>query len=745
MISKTISHYKILEKLGEGGMGVVYKAEDTKLKREVAIKFLPRFISSKKEVRQRFEIEAQAAASLNHPNITTIHSIEEVDDQLFIVMEYIDGIELKDKIKTGLIQTKEAINIATQIAEGLDAAHKKGIIHRDIKSSNIMITKDGKVKIMDFGLAKIKGGTDVTKIGSTVGTAAYMSPEQTRGEGVDQRTDIWSFGVVLYEMLSDTLPFKGEYEQAIIYSILNEEVKTYSNKPSSPIQKVINKSLEKNLDKRYFQVSDIIDDLQSIKNNTAGVNQVNTISEDEIKKLAVLPLINIRNDEESNYLGFAVADRIIGSLAYIKNILVRPSSAIRGYQNQPVDIKVAANELNVDFVLTGNFLKEAHIIRLNLELIDIKLDSMLWREDFEVEFENAFKLQDAISKKVIADFNLKFTREENRHLQTDVPNNPLAYEYYLRAISYPLTNENTHLAVLMVKKSLDLDPTFAPAYSELGFRYSQLAQYDVKERKRIKNSVENYRSALSINEELLSALIGLASVYTEKGNSLEAIIVTKKVLEINPNNAEAHFWLGYIFRYTGFLDRAIEEMETAVKLDPLNPRFRSILCTYTYLQKYDDALKCLDYDEKSLFNVAWKGVVYVCLKKYEDAKNCFERAISIDSEGILGIWSNAMICFINGEREKGLKLLKVLEDSETYDAEQIYNLANVYGLYGENDGCFRLLHKCIEGGFFNYPLILTDPFLNPVRDDPEFQKIVNKAKYRHENFKKELIEKSLID
>ena len=244
MTGKTISHYKILEKLGEGGMGVVYKAEDTKLKREVAIKFLPGFISANKEDRQRFEIEAQAAASLNHPNITTIHSIEEVDDQLFIVMEFVDGIELKDKIKSGPISNNEVINITNQMAEGLDAAHKKGIIHRDIKSSNIMITKDGKVKIMDFGLAKIKGGTELTKIGSTVGTPAYMSPEQTKGEEVNHRTDIWSFGVVLYEMLTGELPFKGDYDQAIIYSILNEEPESIASIPKDTpahLKKLIDK------------------------------------------------------------------------------------------------------------------------------------------------------------------------------------------------------------------------------------------------------------------------------------------------------------------------------------------------------------------------------------------------------------------------------------------------------------------------------------------------------------------------
>ncbi len=546
-------------------------------------------------------------------------------------------------------------------------------------------------------------------------------------------------------MLSGTLPFKGDYEQAIIYSILNEEVKTYSDNPSSPIQKVINKSLEKKLNKRYFQASDIIKDLQSIENKAAVIDQKKSISKDEIKKLAVLPFINIRNDEESNYLGFAVADRIIGTLAYVKNILVRPSSAIRRYQNQSIDMKLAANELNVDFILTGNFLKEAHDIRLNLELIDINLDKMLWREDFEVEFENAFKLQDVISKKVITDFNLKFTQEENQHLKTDIPSNPLAYEFYLKAISFSQTNEDNHLAVSMVKKSLELDPNFAPAFSELGNRYHLLSQYDVKERKRFKDSVENYRKALSINTELLSALNGLAMAYTEQGNSLEAIELVKKVLEINPNNAAAHFRLGYIFRFTGLLNRAIDEMETAVKLDPINPKFRSIIVTYTYLQRYDDALMCLNVDERSSFHIAWKGVVYFRLNKFELAKDSFEKAIVLEPDGILGIWSNAMLCFIKGEREKGLELIKVLEDSESYDAEQIYLFANIYGLYGKNEDCFRLLKKSIEGGFFNRQLMLTDPFLDPVRDDPDFQKIVNKAKYRHENFKKELIEKSLID
>ncbi len=229
MIGKTISHYKILEKLGEGGMGVVYKAEDTKLKREVAIKFLPRHIAATIEERERFKIEAQAAAALNHPNIATIYNIEEVDDEMYIVMEYIEGRELREIVQSEKPSLQSAIDYATQIAEGLNAAHKKGVVHRDIKSSNVMITDEGQVKIMDFGLAKVAGGQHLTKSGMTVGTVAYMSPEQVQGIAVDHRTDIWALGVVLFEMLTGELPFKGDYEQAVIYSILNEEPEPVSS------------------------------------------------------------------------------------------------------------------------------------------------------------------------------------------------------------------------------------------------------------------------------------------------------------------------------------------------------------------------------------------------------------------------------------------------------------------------------------------------------------------------------------
>ncbi len=290
MIGKNILHYKILEKLGQGGMGIVYLAEDTKLERKVAIKFLPHRISANSEEKERFKIEAKAAAALNHPNIATIYSIEETDDEMFIVMELIEGKELKDVIvrkHAGVeyiqpLQMEDIIKYAIQIAEGLGAAHKKEIVHRDIKSSNIMITEDGKVKIMDFGLAKIKGGSQITTIGATIGTVAYMSPEQAKGDEVNHRTDIWSFGVVLYEMLTGRLPFKGEYDQAIIYSILSEKpepVQSAHKNYNASLVNIINKCLQKDPKARYQSFDELLIDLkgmQGVPNTGTGVKPQET-------------------------------------------------------------------------------------------------------------------------------------------------------------------------------------------------------------------------------------------------------------------------------------------------------------------------------------------------------------------------------------------------------------------------------------------------------------------------------------
>jgi serine/threonine protein kinase len=386
MIGQAILHYKILAKLGEGGMGVVYKAEDTKLKREVAIKFLSRHIAASAEERERFKIEAQAAAALNHPNIATIHAIEEIDDDLFIVMEFIEGKELKQLIiDNSQLTIDNCLAYATQIAEGLKAAHAKGITHRDIKSSNIMVTDSGQVKIMDFGLAKMGGGVQLTKKGTTFGTVAYMSPEQTWGEPVDQRTDIWSFGVVLYEMLTGRMPFRGDYEQAVIYAILNEEPKLIADlRRGVPMElaRIVGKALAKNPDERYQHVSEMAVDLKNLPKGSetaktktpplkatrlrikrpwlyAGVAILlillvalisrNLLQRPEPKakpaSIAVLPFVNISADAEKEYFSDGMTEELINALAKVKGLNVVARTSVFQFKGKAYDIRKVGEQL----------------------------------------------------------------------------------------------------------------------------------------------------------------------------------------------------------------------------------------------------------------------------------------------------------------------------------------------------------------------------------------------------------------
>lgn len=784
MIGQTILHYKILAKLGEGGMGVVYLAEDINLERKVAIKFLPHSFSITSEDKERFKTEARAAAALNHPNISTIHSIEETENDRFIVMEYVEGKELKDIVETrhGVsLQINDIINYSIQIAEGLDKAHKKGIIHRDIKSSNIMITDENKVKIMDFGLAKMRGEKGLTKTGTTVGTAAYMSPEQVNGKEADKRSDIWSFGIVLYEMITHHLPFQSSYDAALFYSIINDEpehIDTSNREIPDRLLSIVNRCLEKDPEKRFSDFGEILSILEYIKAHQQIEKKIDTslrhwlkrksiiiptvaiifiigiflwnlsnlsnekvsTTKNGIMKIAVLPFNNIKNDPKTNFLGFALADQIIGSLAYDNNIVVRPASSVRQYQNEIVTAVKAGKALNVNYILDGTYLKDADQIRLSLELVNVKKDEIVWRNEFDEKYVNTFKLQDLVSQKVTSDLKVKFASNRN---ETEVPTNPKAYEYYLKAISYTSTFENAHKAISLLEKAISLDSTFAPAYVELGVKYDFFADFDPTQKGMVKASEIAFLKALSLDNNSLSAMSGLAGLYVETGRPLNAVKLLRRALKINPNNPDAHFSLGYIFRYTGLQKSAIKEMEKAIKLDP-HGKYQNIGVTYIYSQRYEDALKGLGSDTTSDYIMAWKGQTYLRMHKMNLAKKYLLKAINIKS-GALVYWAKIMLDYIENKKQKALSILNSLNKSNVYDGEVYYNTGNLYALLGDVKDCNRLLNKAIDHGFFNYKVMSTDPFLDSARNDPEFKRILQKAKRKSEEFKNELIENSLLE
>ncbi len=613
MIGETILHYKILEKLGEGGMGVVYLAQDLKLERKVAIKFLPRHIAGNFEERERFKIEAKAAASLNHPNIATIYAIEESGDDTFIVMEFIDGVELKDKIKSASFPVNEAINTAIQIADGLEAAHKKGIVHRDIKSQNIMITNDGKIKVMDFGLAKVGKGTQLTKIGSTVGTAAYMSPEQSRGEEVDHRTDIWSFGIVLYEMITGKQPFKGDYEQAVIYSILNEKPELKEN-ISDGLKYVIEKSLAKNKNDRYQSASEILADLIALKNESFSktYSKVSTSSPTSIKKkwivpaaivllivilaaayflfinkpegtitserkiIVVLPFENL-GPSENEYFADGLTEEITSKLSGLSGLGVIARQSVIQYKKTTKSVQQIGEELGVSYILQGtvrweNVAGDEHV-RVTPQLIDVKEGTQIWSQASEEILSSSFKLQSEIAESVVQALDLNLALSEKQTLTTDITTNAEAYNYYLRGItSYRKSfNESDYrIAEEMLLKAIELDPNFSRAYAALSDVYSSIYwEYFDHTESCVLKAKQTAEKSLELEPDLIEGHIAFAWYYylcwLDYSNALAEF---NYALKFQPNNEDALSGIGLIYRRQGKMQEAFDNLRKALDISP---------------------------------------------------------------------------------------------------------------------------------------------------------------------------------
>jgi serine/threonine protein kinase/Flp pilus assembly protein TadD len=697
MIGKTILHYKIIEKLGEGGMGVVYKAEDTKLKRDVAIKFLPSRIAANEEERQRFKIEAQAAAALNHPNIATIHAIEEDNDEMFIVMEYIEGRELKDTVGMPL-PIDDVINYAIQIAEGLQAAHKKGIVHRDIKSTNIMITEDGKVKIMDFGLAKVRGGPQVTKVGTTVGTAAYMSPEQAHGDDTDHRSDIWSFGVVLYEMLTGKLPFKGDYEQAIIYSILNENPVLDENLQAeipAELQQIINRALQKNPTDRYQNVKDMLTDLAGVSAQstsristsenilkvkkssliyfsiaaliviiiagyflfTPKTSQKPTQATTQRKMIVVLPLENL-GPAEDEYFADGLTEEITSRLASVPELgVIARTSAIQ-YKNTDKTIEQIGQELNVDFVLEGTVRwdrssKGQSRVRVTPQLIRVSDATHLWSDRYDRVIDDIFSVQSQIAEKVIEQLDITLLEPKRQAIQAKPTENFNAYAAYLKGKEYLKFYDEPHYkhAIEAFEQAISLDPKFAKAYGQLSEAHSGMVHFGFdKSKERETKAWESAEKALTLAPEDPDVHIAMGYyhywVHREYDLAEQEFAIAEK---FQPNNAEILAGRAFVVRRQGHWEESISNLKKALQLNPLNHVWYADL-----------------------------GFTYSVIRKYEEAVTYYNEAIKI--RGDLSYAYSAKydnMLFWKGEPEKAATVLSSLAPNDDWSFLSLY-LKNIY-------------------------------------------------------------------
>ncbi|MFH0930697.1 MAG: protein kinase, partial [Candidatus Zixiibacteriota bacterium] len=511
MIGKTISHYKILEKLGEGGMGVVYKSQDTKLDRIVALKFLSKNLLCDAEAKERFVLEAKAASALNHPNISTIHEIDEVGSECFIVMEYVEGKSLKELLKEKSFSLNEVLDISIKIAEGLNSAHKKDIVHRDIKSDNIMVTDEGLIKIMDFGLAKLRGVSGLTKAGTTLGTMQYMSPEQVQGLEVDQRSDIFSFGVVLYEMITGQLPFRGEYEATIIYSIINETpepLSKYKTDIPEGLQRIVDKALEKDVNLRYQSLSELLADFERMvkgeevkrvipkRINWAllgigagiislvfiiiisfwffrGVRRVSATP-----SLAVLYLENI-GDKMDDYFAAGMTEAIITDLSKLEGLRVLSRSDVAPYKGKAINMKDLGKKLCVDYIIEGSIQKADHMLRITAQLIKTKDGFHLWADKFTGELNSVFEVQDEVAERIASALKVKLSPVEKNRIEKKPTGSIQAYDYYLKGMDYfwKGSQKDLDLALEMFNNALEIDSNYALAYSGIGEVYATKYNY----------------------------------------------------------------------------------------------------------------------------------------------------------------------------------------------------------------------------------------------------------------------------
>jgi serine/threonine protein kinase/Flp pilus assembly protein TadD len=680
MIGQTISHYKILEKLGEGGMGVVYKAQDLKLDRLVALKFLPASVVASEEEIARFQQEAKAISALNHPNIATIHDVDEADGQRFLVLEYLPGGTLKSRVKSlqssgKELSVKEIVELGLQIGEGLSHAHRHGIVHRDVKTDNVMLTEEGRVKITDFGLAKLRGGAHLTKTGTTVGTAAYMSPEQVMGESVDHRSDLFSYGVVLYELATGHLPFRGEHEAALSYSIVNESpVPMKSLRADLPdgLERIVTRLLEKEQEKRYQSAQDVVLDLRNLQQEISGVIAApikrsklpwivasaavvlpavalmlfyprKTVSVDR-KSIAVLPFKNLSEDKENEYFSDGITEDIITQISKISELKVISRTSVMRYKNADKSLRDIGKELDVATILEGSVRRANNEVRIVAQLIDANTDEHLWAQTYDKELTKIFDIQSEIAQQIAAALKAKLAPAEKERIEKKPTENLDAYAYYLkgRDYYYSYRKQDNENAIELFKRALQLDPNYALAYAGLGDAYAQRMWRFGFPARWLDSAIVVSGKAISLDPNLAEAYKAIGLAYEYKGWLRKALDADRKAVELNPNYHPAVANIGWVNWFLGEYSEALQWMRKGQALAPTNAQ-TSFGVAHIYLSLGDDAnamkwyQKALELQPDLVNALEGMGRLFLWKGQYDEAFGYGQRILSLDSKDLTGL------------------------------------------------------------------------------------------------------------
>ena len=642
LVGQTVSHYRIVGKLGGGGMGAVYDAEDTRLGRHVALKFVPPEMVHDRKALDRFFWEARAASQLNHPSICTIHDIEDTDGHPFIVMERLEGVSLKERMLGGPMELEDVLDVGIQVSDALAACHAKGIIHRDIKPANIFLTNTGQVKLLDFGVAKLAPGLKagdaalddpLTMAGDIFGTAVYMSPEQARGEELDARTDLFSMGVVLYQMATGQRPFMGANAVTTLEAVMNHKpVSPLKINPKLPheLEGIIGRAMEKDRGSRYPDALAMKGDLESLKRETEpGMTETarmrpllpyristSTFQTTSRKSLyillgviallitvlipmgawffkqrssvharttvAVLPLQNMNGDVSVEFLSFALADEIANALTNTRALDVRPFAMSRKYTGADVDPRKVASELRVGTIMTGHYLRQGDQLMVTLEAIEGSNDKLLWQTTLTAPAQDLIGLQSTMNKQVTQGLLPAIGMAAGQVATSTQPHDAAAYDLYLHALALPHDPKPNKDAILVLEHAVSGDPNYAPAYEELGFRYYLDSQYGDGGEEMFQRSTKAYERAVALDPNRTVAAGQLITNRVERGELAKAYQSAQAFVQRRPDSAEAHFVMGYVYRYAGMLEQSAQECDKALALDPGNYTFRS--CTWAFME-----------------------------------------------------------------------------------------------------------------------------------------------------------------